>query len=873
MEKTASGFWGKLSKDHSQQLALADHCIDVASVFRALCDLPAIQRSLGLGCDATVMDRLAVFAYLHDMGKCNTGFQAKRDPDARDIAGHVKETAALLYDAALRPRLIKALDLEEMCSWFDNPEADLPRMLLASIFHHGKPAFKENIEESDELNGLKRHWLPRGGIDPFDGLRELGRTVRLAFPAAFSVHAPPIKVTTDLEHRFAGLVMLADWLGSHRESFFPFEHEGVRIEWSRQQAKKALVAVGLDIAAARTKVVHEQPTFGDTFGIQGEPRPLQLALACADLPALLVAESDTGSGKTEAALMHFLALFAAGKVDGLYFALPTRVAARELYGRVIKAMSRVFGDECPPVLLAVPDYTQIDGEPMNMLPSDTHLFNDDEQKTRDRGWTAERPKRFLAAPIAVGTIDQALSSAIQVPHAHLRAACLDRSLLVIDEVHSSDVYMRYLARRLLNRHLKAGGHALLLSATLGAAARAEYLHPGDSLPQAEPFDQAVALPYPALSAPNTPMRHLPDPAGRSKTVRFDPLPLLKSPEDLLPRMREAVRLGQRVLVILNTVSRAVALARLADADPELASALFAVNGVRAPHHGRFARADREQMDRAVSNCMGRGRESPAGAMLLIGTQTLEQSLDIDADWLVTDLCPVDVLLQRIGRLHRHDRGPRAMPVCTVLLPEEPDFSVFLNPKGEVRHGNLAGLGSVYEDLRILQLTRNLVAAGPVIEIPRDNRHLVEAATHPERLKQLQGDAWNLQGDAWNLQGNAWKNHGLHVEGVDVAQQFSAHSAVIPNEHFGEFMFSNAIGERLSTRLGLSDRTLLLGGAHLSPFGQTITEINISGHLAPKQEIEQAYRVIRDDDGLLIHADRAGQYVYRYSRFGLEKTDR
>jgi CRISPR-associated endonuclease/helicase Cas3 len=845
-------FWGKLSSDLKFQLSLTDHCVDVACVFRALCDLPAIRRSLGI--DATTMDRLAVFALLHDLGKCNTGFQARRDPNAKDIAGHVKETAALLYDTTLGPMASEALGLEEMCPWFAAPEADLPRLLLAAVFHHGKPAYKDEIGQSNEIGRLKRHWLPRDDINPFDGLKELAKAARRAFPNAFKHAAPPIEVSTELEHRFAGLVMLADWLGSHRESFFPFEHEGDRIEWSRRQAEKALLAVGLDVSAAHTRVEHGNPTFGDTFGIRGEPRPLQSALACADLPALLIAESDTGSGKTEAALMHFLALFAAGKVDGLYFALPTRVAARELYGRVTDAMNRVFGDDCPPVLLAVPGYTQIDGEPTNILPSDIHLFNDDEQRTRDRNWVAERPKRFLAAPIAVGTIDQALFSAIQVPHAHLRAACLDRSLLVIDEVHSSDVYMRYLARRLLTRHLKAGGRALLLSATLGAAARAEYLHPSDPRPQPEPFAQAVALPYPALSAPDTPMRHLPDPLCRNKTVRLEPLPLLKAPEDLLPRLREAVRSGQRVLVILNTVGRAIALTQLVDADPELAPALFTANGVRAPHHGRFARADREQMDHAVSDRMG--RNSPDGAMLLIGTQTLEQSLDIDADWLLTDLCPIDVLLQRIGRLHRHDRGPRPMPVCTVLLPEEADFSVFLNPRGEVRRGDLAGLGSVYEDLRILQLTCDLIATGPVIEIPRDNRRLVETATHPDRLAQLQGETWT--------------RHAQHIEGIGGAQQSAAHAAAMPDEHFGEFMFPSAVEEHLATRLGLSDRALSLGGSYSSPFGQTITEINIPGHLAPKQEIEQAHLVSLEGDTLLIQADTTGQYNYRYSRFGLEK---
>ena len=849
------GFWGKLSDDRKSSLSLTDHCIDVASVFRALCDLPAIRRELGLGTDTVILDRLAVLSFLHDLGKCNAGFQARRDPATQNTAGHVIETSALLCDDTLRPKATKALGLDELASWFNSPD-DCYRMLLAALFHHGRPAYTHDICDSNHIDRLKLHWKSRDGLDPFIGLGELSATARIAFPAAFEKIAPPIPVTIELEHRFAGLVMLADWLGSHREAFFPFEHKGNRIEWSRHQAKKALTAVGLDLSTARTRIEHGKPTFSETFGIAGEPRPLQSALASDELPPLLIAESDTGSGKTEAALMHFLTLFAAGKVDGLYFALPTRVAARELYSRVTIAMKRVFDNDCPPVLLAVPGYVQIDGErPENILPTDTLLFHEEAQKRRDRTWAAERPKRFLAAPIAVGTIDQALFSTIQVPHAHLRAACLDRSLLVIDEVHSSDVYMRYLARRLLKRHGMAGGRALLLSATLGAAARAEYLHPATSRPTTESFVIATNLPYPALSAPNTPLRHLPDPTCRSKAVQFEPLPNLHSPEILLPRLRKALCDGQRILVVLNTVGRAVAFARSVDADPELSWAMFSVNGMHCPHHGRFARADRELMDHAVSEKLG--RNSPDGSVLLIGTQTLEQSLDIDADWLITDLCPMDVLLQRIGRLHRHDRGPRPTPTCTVLLPEESDFSAFLNPKGEVRRGNLAGFGTVYEDLRILQLTRNLVAQAPVIEIPRDNRNLVESATHPEQLASLKNEAW--------------ERHATHIEGIGGAQQSAAHAAAMPNEHFGDFMFPNAVEEHLATRLGLNDRTLFLGGCHRTPFGQTITEITIPGHLAPKIEIEQAHLVSLDADTLLIQADPAGQTIYRYSRFGLEKV--
>ena len=849
------GFWGKLSDDRKSSLSLADHCIDVASVFRALCDLPAIRRGLGLRIDAIIFDRLAVIALLHDLGKCNSGFQARRNRDANDTAGHVRETAALLYSNELASRAHDALGLEEMATWFATPDG-CGQMLLAAIFHHGKPAYKHDIRDSNEIDRLTRHWQPRDGIDPFVGLRDLVATARNAFPAAFKDSAPQISVTIELEHRFAGLVMLADWLGSHREAFFPFEHEGNRIEWSRRQARTALATVGLDISAARAGFGRRLPSFCDTFGISADPRPLQSALASAALPPLLIAESDTGSGKTEAALMHFLALFAAGEVDGLYFALPTRVAARELYGRVTAAMRRAFGDDCPPVLLAVPGYVQVDGErPDSILPTDIHLFHADEQKKRDRTWSAERSKRFLAAPIAIGTIDQALFSTIQVPHAHLRAACLDRSLLVIDEVHSSDIYMRYLARRLLKRHGMAGGRALLLSATLGAAARGEYLHPETPRPEAEPFAIAANLPYPALSASDGSLRHLPDPSCRNKVVKMEPQSMLDSPESLMPRLREAVRRGQRILVVLNTVGRAVALARLADADSELARAMFSVNGVHCPHHGRFSRADREQMDRTVSEKFG--RRAPGGAVLLIGTQTLEQSLDIDADWLITDLCPIDVLLQRIGRLHRHDRGPRPMPVCTVLLPEETDFSAFLNSKGEIRRGNLAGFGKVYEDLRILQLTRDLIAESPSITIPHDNRTLVESATHPERLADLNGEAW--------------ARHGTHIEGIGGAQQSAAHAAAMPNAHFGDFVFPNAIEEHLATRLGLNDRTLSLGGSFRTPFGQTIAEINIPGHVAPNVEIEQAHLVSLEGDTLRIQADPSGQYIYRYSRFGLEKA--
>lgn len=854
--------WGKLEIERQSgavidRLSLVDHCADVAAVFRELCTLPAIRRNLereaGRPLTETHLDRLAVFSFLHDLGKCNSGFQAKAIPSAKDVAGHVREVAALFFDEDVRVRACEVLRLEEMADWLANPETDLPRLLLAAVSHHGQPAFTFDLDGAIQIDRHARYWQKNGDYDPFVALAHLTQMARSAFPEAFQGRSEPMAWTRPLEHRFAGLVMLADWLGSHREAFFPFQHRGNRISWARAQARTALAAVGLDVQRARRHISAGLPTFAEVFNLEATPRPLQAELAHADLPLLLIAESDTGSGKTEAALLHFLALFAAGEVDALYFALPTRVAARELYGRVHSAMRRVFAEHCPPVLLAVPAYARVDGDPPSCLPAAGELWHEAEQAKRERAWSAERPKRFLAAPIAVGTIDQVLLSAIQVPHAHLRAACLDRALLVVDEVHSSDVYMRYLSRRVIARHQAAGGRTLLLSATLGSAARVEYLFPHTRPPEPVPFEHAAEQPYPALSAPGIEPRHLPDPACRIKRVHIQALPALAAPETLVPALRTAVTGGARVLVVLNTVARAMALARLADEDPVLAPCLFSVNGQRCPHHGRFARPDREVLDSEVSHRMG--KRSSAKAVLLIGTQTLEQSLDIDADWLITDLCPMDVLLQRIGRLHRHDRGPRPDAVCSILLPTEADFSTFLKSNGEMGRGGLAGLGFVYEDLRILQLTRNWAADEPDIEMPRDNRRLVESATHPERLSALNSTKWRAH-TAW-LMGNA------------IAMGMAADNALIPDKSFGEFLFPGKLGPRLTTRLGLNDRIISLGGAYISPFGNSLEEISFPAHLAPGLDAEQAHRVSPEGCILLVHV---GGFVFCYSRFGLERLD-
>jgi CRISPR-associated endonuclease/helicase Cas3 len=473
-------------------------------------------------------------------------------------------------------------------------------------------------------------------------------------------------------------------------------------------------------------------------------------------------------------------------------------------------------------------------------------------------WAAERPKRFLAAPIAVGTIDQALLSALQVKHAHLRSVCLDRALLVVDEVHASDPYMREILAHLLDGHTTRGGYSALLSATLGESARERLLRkPRVSV------EDAIARPYPLLSTRGAERPQLG--TGRTKSVRLELFEGLQVLQPVCDRLVQALEHGARVLAVCNTVARANALLRAIEGEDRIPrEQMFGVGGVNCPHHGRFARPDREILDAEISKRLGPG--SPAGPLLVVGTQTLEQSLDIDADWLLTDPCPMDVLLQRFGRLHRHPRAQRPSlfetPQATMLIPEGGDFSQYVSRKqGEGR--GPAGIGRVYADMRILQCTVDALRAQADITIPRDNRSLVEAATHPDSLAQLSGAAWTA--------------HTQYLTGTLIAQLRQAELGRLEELPFGECQYPSKDDGPVATRLGAGSYTLRLPRTMTSPLGQAIDEVAIPFHMLPKLDdgavpstkLLEVDALTPTPEGFDLTVQHKS---YRYTRFGLETGD-
>lgn len=840
--------WGKYSCDDRCKHPLADHCLDVAVVFRKLLDLPRLARIAGL--DPVQRERLALLAFVHDFGKCNRGFQAKADPEARETAGHVFEAMALLLELHdLWPPAWGAL-IGDICGWFASEE-QAGQMLIASISHHGRPVSLNDYQAQSSISRQARKWWSKAGsYAPLAALAALAEACRRNFPLAFEGKAPPIDATPALQQRFAGLLMLADWIGSDTQ-FFPFRRgpDEDRPRFAEKAADRALRAIGLLPPAIR------QPrSFAKVFPFS--PTPLQATLAndldISDDTRLLLVESDTGSGKTEAALGWFFRLYAAGQVDGLYFALPTRVAARELYERVLRAVQAAFDTPPGPVLLAAPGYVKINGKTVEQVLSDpaATVWDDDARdRLRERLWSSERPKRFLAAPIAVGTIDQALLSVLQVKHSLLRSVCLDRHLLVVDEVHASDPYMRAILQELLRGHLERGGHALLLSATLGESAAAEYFSR-----ERAPLDEALARPYPLLS---TRSQAWPMEAARKRQIQIELAPVLTKDEALLPLLIDALEYGARILVVCNTVARANALFRLVEAKltaehPELLHALFALDGIRCPHHGRFAREDRERLDAEVTAQLGKG--SPPGPRLLIGTQTLEQSLDVDADWLVTDLAPMDVLIQRLGRLHRHQRSHRPaafdLPRAFVRVPER-DLAKYLRDGKSLRAP--AGLGSVYADGRVLARTWEELRRRTALALPQQARELIELTTHDDALATLP---------------EIWRAYGHELLGSVHADVQHALSSVLRDEPFGDLHYPDK-SERIATRLGRTTLDLPLAEPMLSPFGTLIRRVSIPAHWAPEGTPPDTVHAIPAEDGFRF---TLGQAAFRYSRFGLEKND-
>ncbi len=874
---------------------LEHHLADVGACFEALLAQPTIRRRLARsgGCEdigpATIA-RLSLFAALHDIGKLNTGFQTqtwrnsdlprgKRRPNR---AGHTLDLTPILNDcdSATAEWFFDALGWEDFLTWDDAGGETACGLLVATFSHHGLPI---QLEGGRSRNSAI--WRDFGDLSPRACAERIGRLLRGWFPQAFAADAPPLPSAPAFQHMFLGLCTLADWIGSNDKRWFKCVDtpRGDYMRTARENAARAIRDIGLNISEQRNLLSSASlPEFGALFHDDSDeckkvPNSIQESAAqnTALAEPVVVIESETGSGKTEAALWRFARMYEGGLVDGIYFALPTRAAAAQIHERVKRFAANLFvGQDAPPVVLAVPGYdADADADGVRLQEYDeraagAHHHDEASDKT---AWASENPKRYLAAQIAVGTVDQAMMSALKVKHAHMRAACLARNLLVVDEVHASDAYMRRILEALLKAHIGAGGYALLMSATLGSDARRRLLAAGktDAAYDTLPLDDAIDAPYPAISVGRLRAESVAGAAenGRAKTVRVSASPIMSDFDTAADIALNAARAGAKALIVRNTVGHAVetqrALERIANTRGEKAL-LFECSSVPTLHHGRFAAHDRRLLDKEVEAMLGKDADRSGAGCVVVGTQTLEQSLDIDADLLITDLCPMDVLLQRIGRLHRHERANRAAdyraPECIVLTPPNNDLSPLLS-SGNNANG-LGPHGGVYEDLRVIEATLRLIAEHMEWDIPRMNRELVERVTHPDALKAIVVEL-----------GDDWREHANAVQGERIADGLTASGATIRRDKSffvdnREILFGS-LEEKIRTRLGDERVDIVFDTPQRSPFGQRGAIDKIAMRLSWLGGAEVPESVSADaDDGF--EFDIGGRR-FRYDRLGLHRV--
>jgi CRISPR-associated endonuclease/helicase Cas3 len=764
--------WAK--KDDPDWHSLIAHSADVAAVLRVLLRETKMANRFGtlagLDLSPVHLDRLAVLAALHDAGKASRGFQ-------EGTAGHLRPIIGLFTEGG---EYLDPLPLRRMIPWFQNG-AHLRHFLITTWSHHGEPIPKASSQHISA-------WHPGDDYDPADELARLAQRIEEQWlETAFSGTAAPFPDAPALENAFAGVLTLADWIGSDRR-YFRYENGEDENAWNRatSRAEEALDEMG---------VLHDPPHSGlQTMLGPHDPYEFQSAGTALD-GRVVVAEGPTGTGKTELALGRFAELRRAGAVEGMYFGVPTRAAAKQIHERIYRIAQTIF-DDPPPVVQAVPGYVKADDE--HGIRRGLDVYWDGE--TSRRNWAAEHSKRYTAAPIAVGTIDQALLAMLETPHAHMRMAGLLNSFLVVDEVHATSTYMAEILKDVVRVHADAGGHALLMSATVQSSTRSAFL--GQPSPE---LDEAVDdTPYPlVISSEDEEAPDVPD--RLRKTVELD-IRTAEDPDEAFRRAVAAHADAGRVLGIRNTVDGARTV------HSALSCNTLRVGGEPVCHHSRYAQPDRDELDEALVDLYGETYKDGNETLATIATQTVEQSLDIDADRMVTDLVPMPVFLQRLGRLWRHPERARPdafdVATCIVIVPDT-DLAEYLDDG--TAHGPM-GIGTVYEDLRILKVTLDVLRDhdGEEIVIPRDSRELVERSTHREVMSDI-------------CDTDAWEEHERYVFGERAADESHADLVGLDwaSTRYSKMNFSNA---DVRSRLGELPHTVELQAT--TPFGNEISQLDI-----------------------------------------------
>ena len=645
-----SHLWAKWSREDKlpRWHSVVCHLIDVSAVCEALWDR-ALNRGMktalaaDLGLDVDSARRWVIFLVgAHDIGKVSPAFQSKVGVAQQNLTN-------LGYDfpivGAPSPHgTVSAKVLPAILSSLRIP-AKLGRQIATVVGgHHGV------FPSADEIIRTDRGQIGRGLWEEsrqeiIDSLAEITGVTDCKTPKSN-------KLSASIAMQLAGLTSVADWIGSS-EDHFPFVGDCFELESYAAEAKRKAMA-GIQHLGWMGWSPPEKPESLTTlfpFIRPGTERPLQLATVevgeqLGD-PSLVLIEAPMGEGKTEAAM--YLADLGAAlyKKRGCYFALPTQATSNQMFGRVRDFLETRYPSDLVNLQLLHGHAALSDD--FKLLRERAHLREIYGEQSLDGAqssvvaseWFTYR-KRGLLAPFGVGTVDQVLMAVLQTRHVFVRLFALADKTVIVDEVHAYDAYMSTLLERLLSWLRALGTNVILLSATLPQARRQALLRAYGGTHS----EDADATPYPRISwVQGDKIRAKSFTATRETRFKISWLP--QEPTALGEKLRAALIDGGCAAVICNTVGEAQ------DTYSHLGA--FFDDSELDLFHARFPFADRQAREQRTLSQFGKPPCNRPRRAVLVATQVIEQSLDIDFDLMVSSLAPADLLLQRAGRLHRHER--------------------------------------------------------------------------------------------------------------------------------------------------------------------------------------------------------------------------
>jgi len=743
-------YWGKARKEDEAGAAyhlLPYHCLDVAAVGRVLLKQHhQLRHSLAVltGLEETdLIQWLPFFLALHDIGKFSASFQNLRSDIfnvlqqrhwERNVSPRHDNLGFMLWQNHLRAYFHQLGLMPKPVSGgllTRSRPIGLEYWIKAVIGHHGVPPKQE---------GMCNDYFEAQDIDAASEF--VSNVANLLLPPATSFPQADFETSQTASWWLAGFSVLCDWLGSNCD-YFPFVEKAQSLEsyWDSALKRAETAISATELLPAGTA---EAMSLKTLFAWQANTStPLQAhceQLELCEGPQLFILEDVTGAGKTEAAVMLAHRLMAAGNGQGIYFGLPTMATANAMYGRLSEVYRRLFRAEAKPSLVLAHGARDLSADFRQAIMPTAEWkvanYGDDTEPANSHcsSWLADNRKKALLAEVGVGTIDQALMAILPVRHQSLRLLGLLGKVLVVDEVHACDAYMNRLLCSLLRAHAASGGSAILLSATLPARQRQQLVDgfaAGAGWGKRE-LRKTDADDYPLFTHAHVARLDETGLATRDSVRRSVKVEMVHSRETVESRMAEAIVSGQCVCWIRNTVGDArESFARLRHQHPDWPIVLF---------HARYAMQDRLDIEQRIVERFGpKSTADERRGQVVIATQVVEQSLDLDFDLLITDLAPIDLIIQRAGRLHRHQRGDRGEPV---LLVNGPD------PAGDISatwfKDYLKGTSYVYPHHGQLWLTANILKQQRGFRMPEDARGLIEGVydseEYPPALEEVSLEA-------------------------------------------------------------------------------------------------------------------------------------